>query len=647
MATREEQIAQVEAVLRRRFFPLVPQDGPEGWSQDQHDAHRLTRSLAAYAIARLCGLDDAAAAECITDGGDDGGIDAAHYDRANNQLLLVQSKFKRNGTAPTQQETLATVNGVRALREKRFAQFNARFQDRIDEIEEALDTAGVGITVVMVYLGDTLGPHATTDLDAYATEANAVAEVVRWTDCGLSVVHGWIADEHAVGNVTINVTLELWKCVTTPRKAVYGQITAASLAALAETHGTRLFQRNIRHYLGTFGVNAAIANTVQATPGDLFYLNNGITIVAEEIRPGGGTETRCAFDFVNASIVNGAQTAGAMLTASQSGAISADARLLVTVIEIGRDAEELGVRITRARNHQNVVRGIDFAALDPTQERLRRELAAVGYRYFYRPSEEARIPNASSITVEESALALACLSHKPMLRADVEVRRARGQSAKNAVDLVVAAKKEVSRLWDQSGSLYPLLFSDSLTGVRVCRLVRIFRMLNGILAASEQAETGYARRMFFRHGRYFIMAFIAERCEAVVNRPGYDLTADDRTELSRATNELAEAIYAESMDRQWEKGYLAIFRNLGDAQPLADKVIRRLTAPPAPAVPAAPTAPAAPAAPAIAVPEAQGAAVPEAGIVPVAGENPAPHGAEPAGEGPATPRTDDPRGTAS
>lgn len=582
MPTREEQVEQVEAVLRQRFFPVVPQ-GPGNRTPEDHEKNRLTRSLAAYALAKMCGLDDAAAAACITDGGDDGGIDAAHFDRANNQLVLVQSKFKRNGEAPSQADAQKTINGVKRLRGKQFDQFSREFRDRIDELEEAIDTAGVKITIVMVYLGAALGPHATADLNTYAAEANTVAEVVRWKDCGLSVVHGWIVDEHAPGNVTINVTLELWKCVTSPRKALYGQITAASLAALADTHGTKLFQRNIRHYLGSFGVNAAITATVRTSPGDLFYLNNGITIVAEEIRPGAGTEASCAFGFVNASIVNGAQTAGSMLTASQSGAISPDARLLVTVIEIGQDADEFGVRVTKARNHQNIVRGIDFAALDPTQERLRRELAATGYRYFYRPSEEARIPSAQSITVEEAAVALACLSCTPMTRAEVDLRRTRGQPYRNAIDLVVAAKKEVSRLWDQSGTLYPQLFSAALTGVRVCRLVRIFRMLNGILAATEQSENEYARRMFFRHGRYFIMAFVAQRCAAVLARPGHEITTDDEAELSRATNELAEAIYAESVDRQWEKGYRAIFQNLGDSQPLADRVIRRLSAPPAPA----------------------------------------------------------------
>lgn len=589
MATRDEQVAQVEAVLRQRFFPLVPQDGPAGWTTAQHDANRLSRALSAYALVGLCDVDDPTAASCITDGGNDGGIDAAYFDEAGNQLVLVQSKFNRNGTAPTQADCLTTVNGVKALREKRFDQFNARFQNHIDRIEEALDTPGVGISVVFVHLGDALGTHATTDLNKYRTEANAVAEVVRLNDCGLEIVHEWLVQEHSLGSVTVSLTLERWKCVTTPHKAVYGQITAASLAALTDQHGKALFQRNIRHYLGSFGVNAAIMETVRTTPSELFYLNNGITIVAETIRQAGGTETSCAFDFVNASIVNGAQTAGAMLTASQRGTISPDARLLVTVIEIGQGADALGIRITRARNHQNIVRGIDFAALDPTQERLRRELAAAGYRYFYRPSEEATIPSTESITVEEAAVALACLSCTPMTRADVDLRRTSGQPYRNAIDGVVAAKKEVSRLWDQSGPLYAQLFSADLTGVRVCRLVKVFRMLNTILDGSERAETVYARRMFFRHARLFIIAFVAQRCAEVVNHAGHSLTVDDKAELSRATNELAELIYAESVDRQWEKGYRAIFRNLGDAQPLADRVIRRLTAPPT--TPAAPENP--------------------------------------------------------
>ncbi|MEZ5323636.1 MAG: hypothetical protein R3F19_01005 [Verrucomicrobiales bacterium] len=81
MASREEKIAQIEAALRSRFFPLVPKvekAGREEWDDDRHDKDRLSRSLAAYALAKLAGLDDASAANSITDGSDDGGIDAIY-----------------------------------------------------------------------------------------------------------------------------------------------------------------------------------------------------------------------------------------------------------------------------------------------------------------------------------------------------------------------------------------------------------------------------------------------------------------------------------------------------------------------------------------------------------------------------------------
>lgn len=85
--------------------------------------------------------------------------------------------------------------------------------------------------------------------------------------------------------------------------------------------------------------------------------------------------------------------------------------------------------------------------------------------------------------------------------------------------------------------------------------------------------------MFFRHGRFFVMAFVAQRCASVLERPGTDISTDEANQLSRATNEVAEIVYSISQSLQAAKGYLAIFRNLTDAQPLADRVIARLEEP--------------------------------------------------------------------
>ncbi|NQW14036.1 MAG: AIPR family protein [Rhodobacter sp.] len=402
---------------------------------------------------------------------------------------------------------------------------------------------------------------------------NRLSPRMAWSNVGLSKLYGWLLAEQTPNTIDAEVALESWAAITGPRKAVYGQITAASLAELVERHGKALFERNIRHYLGSVGVNLAIERTVRSRPADFFYLNNGLTAVAEMITQAAGNQDRCVFGLKNLSIVNGAQTAGAIATAAVNGEISLDAKLLVTVIEIGAATGDFGMEVTRARNHQNVVRGIDFAALDPNQERLRQELASVGVTYHYRPSAEARARRDDAFTLEEAALALACLSFPVVHSRDIPTTQRRARA--NAVDFVVTAKKEIGRLWEQDGRNYRQIFTASISGLRICRSVHIYRFVDRILADSEKAETEYSRRMFFRHGRYFVLAFIGHCLPEVLGRPELTLSEADVTLLSQRTNELSEMIYAVAESMRL-KGYLAIFRNLTDAQPLANAALDRL-----------------------------------------------------------------------
>jgi hypothetical protein len=577
MPTRDEKIIQLEAALRKRFFHNVPKivkPGREGWTEDQHDLDRLSRSLAAYALVGQCKLDDTTASGAITDGSNDGGIDALYFDRAGNRLVFVQSKFKRTGAAPAQNEVIKTIHGIESVQARQFDRFNEAIRNRLDEIEDALDTAGVKLELILVFLGNEVGIHVTTDLNRFREKLNRFSPIMDWFTAGLEVIYGWLAAEQVPAVVNDEITLENWAGITAPRKAFYGQISAADLAQLVGKHGKALFERNIRHYLGSVGVNTAIERTVRSCPDDFFYLNNGITAVADTITSAAGDNAKCVFALENLSIVNGAQTAGAITTATLTGAISPNAKLLVTIIEIGNGVDDIGLKITRARNHQNVVRGVDFAALDPNQERIRQELAAAGIAYFYRPSAEARARRDDAFTLEEAAIALACLAFTVRSAAELQHH----PRPVNAIDFVVTAKKEIGRLWEQEGVMYGQLFPAGLSGIRICRLVRMYRFIDRILADTERSENGYHRRMFFRHGRYFIMAFIALRSADVIGRPHLELTAEDQTLLSQRTNELSELIYSSTISLQDFKGYLAIFRNFTDLQPLANDVIQRLAA---------------------------------------------------------------------
>jgi hypothetical protein len=395
------------------------------------------------------------------------------------------------------------------LQARRFGEFNAAFQRRLDEIEDAIDCAGVQMLLVLAFLGDNLGPHVTNDNNALKAELNVISSRMDWRMAGIPTIYGWLVAEQTPQSVSASVVLHNWAVITAPRKAVYGQITAATLAQLVVDKGKALFERNIRHYLGSVGVNTAIEETVRRRPGDFFYLNNGITAVVQTLTQAGGTPAQCTFGLRNVSIVNGAQTAGAIANAAAAGHVSPDARVLITIIEIGAGGDDIGLSITRARNHQNVVRGVDFAALDPNQERLRQEMAVAGITYHYRPSAEARARRDDAFTLEEAAVALACLSLPVVTNEQLRAMRQQGQRPQSAIEYVVAAKKEIGRLWEQDGVIYGQLFPATLTGLRVCRVVRIYRFIDQILAATERSNTGYHRRMYFRHGRYFIMALSA------------------------------------------------------------------------------------------------------------------------------------------
>ena len=607
MADTEAQRAQIIGALKTRYFQII-QPLPGNHSPEQQEKNRLSRSLAAFAIEKLADISSAEGANAVMDGGNDNGIDSLHFDRSENILWVVQGKV---GDAPDMGENKKLCDGVRDLINGRFNKFNASFARLQPDVDDALQAPGLKVIACQIYLGDNpLGPHAVADLDQLKAELNQFGNVFDWRELGIATVpagaparsyvnvHGWLAAEHAVAFPPITLQLRRWHGFDHPHPVYYGLMSAVDLATLYQQHGRALFERNIRHYLGTETVNEAITETVRYRPGELFYLNNGLTAVCSRITPlPGGNHDQRGFRVEGFSIVNGAQTVGSIATAHTAQIpVPAQAQVLLTLIEVGAAAANPGPAITRARNTQNKVEGLHFAALDPNQERLRQELAISGITYHYRPSHEANLGGPHRITIQQAAQALAALSGNTRY--------------------VVLAKKDSSQLYDGGGAIYSALFRAELSGIRLCRFVRVYTYLDGILAGSEAAENKFDRRMFYRHGRFFILHIFARRNKALLTKAELVLSQADQLELSRLVTDLAEFIFplAEAVRKQSGKGYLAIFRNLTDAEPLARTVMQKLAQPLATAVPAAAVAaapvpaPAVPAAPAAAVPEPPGSA---------------------------------------
>jgi hypothetical protein len=542
------QKTQIIEVLKQDYFPMIP-ELERNWTPEQHDKNRLSRSLAAFAIANLADLTPSQAAHSIINGGDDNGIDAVYFDRVNNRLWLVQAKA---GKAPNMGDNKKFCDGIRDLVHKRFQKFNSSFSRLQQDIEDALDKNGVIIVGCNIYLESSLGSHVVNDLNQFKNELNKFDSRFEWEDLNIENIYRWLTAKQENAPIEVKLTLEKWHCLEHQRRAFYGLVNAAELAELYKQHNKLLFERNIRYYLGTQDVNEAIAQTVKKQPLELFYLNNGLTITCTKvILPLGHEQESTKFTLEGFSVVNGAQTVGSIASVfNDNGAISPDAKLLVTIIELGTISDTIGVEITKARNTQNTVRDIYFAALDPNQERLRQECMVSNIVYQYRPSAD----NQDAITIEQAAIALAFFSGN--------------------TEIIVVAKKEPSQLYKRYSST---LFNNNLSGITLCRYVRIFQYLDQSFTSYAESLTN-KQKMFYRHGRLFILNILSRRYKSLINKPEVNLSQDDMTEFSNVGIELAELIYtiAESQFASDEKGYLAIFRSLTDVQQLTSKVMQEL-----------------------------------------------------------------------
>src|ERR1700744_2211924 len=75
-------------------------------------------------------------------------------------IMWIRDAANPQGAGPDQGETLKFTNGVRALIHRRFDGFNVAIRERLDEVEEALDTPGIKVCLVLTFLGERLDRHA-------------------------------------------------------------------------------------------------------------------------------------------------------------------------------------------------------------------------------------------------------------------------------------------------------------------------------------------------------------------------------------------------------------------------------------------------------------------------------------------------------
>jgi len=385
----EVQHSQIKSKLLELIAPLVDKSDIPAKSGLDREAHILSRSMAAEAIQILADVDRAAAVHAIVDGGKDNGIDAIYYDAQTKTLFLVQSKWSNSHSGSISSgEILKFLQGVQDLVSLKKGRFNDKIQKRWSIIEDALKRL-TSVRLVVAYPGSAkIDSDMQDKIDDFVKSQNDTSELFFFFPITQRELFQHFAHEAAPPQINLTVRLTHYGLVESPLRAVYGQVSAADVAEWYRSHGNHLFAGNIRNFLGSSEVNLAIGDTLRADANYFWYYNNGITIIAEDLKRqaiGGSDRSVGMFECKNVTILNGAQTVGTIgrtLSGEESPAF-----LQARIIVVDDPDSLLGKRITRASNTQNKIDARNFVALDSEQERIRTELLIEKVNYEYREGE--------------------------------------------------------------------------------------------------------------------------------------------------------------------------------------------------------------------------------------------------------------------
>lgn len=151
-------------------------------------------------------------------------------------------------------------------------------------------------------------------------------------------------------------------------------IPGEALRLLYEKFGARLLEANVRSFLSVTGkgVNAGIQATLRSSPGRFMAYNNGIVLVADEMRLGdaGGGATGISW-LRGLQIVNGGQTTASLYFAKKRfpdtdlSKVRVPAKIIVMKTRDPAKEEALVSDISRYANSQNAVKQSDLSANKP------------------------------------------------------------------------------------------------------------------------------------------------------------------------------------------------------------------------------------------------------------------------------------------
>lgn len=411
-------------------------------------------------VKTVLDLPDEEALDCLTEGGNDFGVDAVHVGDVEDGefvVTLFQGKYKQDLAGNANFPQNGVEKAIQAIKylfdpDARITT-NEQLTKRIEEIRSLVRDGHIPRVRVVLCNNGLKWPDTAQQLvegagfpgDQVSWEHVNHDEIVRLMQAAKQV-----DDTLRLAGKAIVEDLDYCR-------VLLGKIPVREIEVLFNRHGDLLLERNVRRFLGLQGnrVNQGIAHTLKTEleRGNFYFYNNGITLLCRKFTYNALQSENYQVRVEGLQIINGGQTCKTIQStlASLAGAEPGleKAFVLVRLYELPSDSADLVRSITYATNSQNPVDLRDLRSNDARQKSLETAIRDLGFTYHRHRSEASlKSTDISSATAAEAVLS---------------VWRERPHQAK-------------FRGREHFGKLYDVIFTDDLNAAQVIIATLLFRV---------------------------------------------------------------------------------------------------------------------------------------------------------------------------
>lgn len=474
-------------------------------------------------------LDEAA--ELLTEGGNDAGVDGLHIGEVDDGefvVTLFQGKYKvkdLSGSANFPENGVQkAVNTVATLFDPaKQVELNEKIAPKVEEIRSLVRDGYIpNVRVVLCNNGAKWKDAAQHWID----QSGFTDDQVTWIHYNHNSIVSVLQRKKAVDD---SIRLE-GKAVIEDfnfRRVLVGKVSVSEIADLFNRHNDLLLERNIRRYLGLHAnrVNAAIHQTlVDRTKRDNFYFfNNGITMICRKFRHNALQGENYQLKLEGMQIINGGQTCKTIqqtLYPAQQALFEESYEniyVLIRIYELADDDQDFVRDITYATNSQNPVDLRDLKSNDEIQKQLEIGIKDLGYSY-KRQREEG---GGGSSVITSSIVAEATLA----------IWREKPQQAK-------------FRRKEHFGKLYTTIF-NTINAAQAVLAVMIFRYVEN----ERKRPTAENPPDFLPYASHYLAMLLGRQLLARQEITVDDISHRNFQELFTAFEENRENYYQESIDQ--------------------------------------------------------------------------------------------------